>query len=398
MSGNAGIVQNPLRFNSFAMPHVLFVCLVLLAAMLVPGRVLADCPAWPAWENYKKSFLSAEGRIADPYWEDQRTVSEGQAYAMFFALVANDRPAFDRLLNWTEDHLAQGDLSQKLPAWHWGKKADGSWGVLDTNPASDADLWMAYTLAEAGKHWNERRYSGLSALLAKRVQREESAILPGLGQTILPGPVGFHPDFDTWRINPSYVPIQVMRRLENLYPEYPWDDMVETSLQMLTGTAPLGYSPDWAVWRDGQGFLPDNETQAKGSYDSIRVYLWAGMLHPQDPAAKTLQEAFRPMANITAEKKRPPEKIDTRSGQAGDNGPVGFSAAVAPLLQALGEPDAANVQLARIDGTPASELANAYFSSSLVLFQDGWRTQRYQFAADGSLQLGWSMPTCTNGN
>jgi endoglucanase len=372
--------------------------MVLLSFLLAPWVAHADCLPWPAWERFKQNFLNTEGRITDPYWEDQRTVSEGQAYAMFFALVANDRITFDRLLTWTEDHLAGGDLTRTLPAWHWGKNADGNWGVLDSNPASDADLWLAYTLAEAGQAWSDRRYRALSALLAKRIQREESAILPGLGQTVLPGPVGFHPDEDTWRLNPSYLPIQLMRRLENLYPEYPWEDMVETSLQLLTGTAPLGFSPDWAVWRDGHGFVPDMLTQAKGSYDSIRVYLWAGMLNRQDPAAETLAHVFAPMAKLTADNRLPPEKVDVQTGKTDNPGPVGFSAAVTPLLQALGQHDAAITQLARIDSYPADELAGAYYSSSLMLFHDGWRLHRYQFSADGSLQLDWKSSSCRAGN
>ncbi|MEK9939779.1 MAG: glycosyl hydrolase family 8, partial [Methylotenera sp.] len=78
------------------------------------------------------------------------TTSEGQAYALFFALVANDQPQFERLLQWTQLNLAQGNLATNLPAWHWGQKADGSWGVIDGNSASDADIWIVYTLLEAG--------------------------------------------------------------------------------------------------------------------------------------------------------------------------------------------------------------------------------------------------------
>lgn len=376
------------------MLRTLFTHSLMLCALLVNVAVLADCPAWPGWQDYRTNFMSAEGRIADPYWEDQRTVSEGQAYALFFALVGNDREAFERLLAWTEEHLAQGDLSQKLPAWHWGKSADGNWRVLDTNPASDADLWMAYTLGEAGKAWNERRYTALSTLLARRILREETAILPGLGQTLLPGPVGFHPDIDSWRINPSYAPVQLMRRMQSLYPEYPWEDMVDSSIRMVTGTAPLGFSPDWAIWHEGYGFLPDADTHAKGSYDSIRVYLWAGMLHPQDASAAELQQTFKPMARVTAENQLPPEKIDTRNGVIEGNGPVGFSASVAPLLHVLGESGAEKIQLDRIEHYPAADLTNAYYNSSLLLFHDGWRSRRYRFAADGSLMLGWGAPQC----
>src|SRR5207253_9506464 len=105
---------------------------------------------------------------------------------------------------WTENNLAQGDLTAHLPAWIWGKRDDGSWGVIDTNPAADADLWIAYTLLEAGRLWQERRYTALGSVIAARIVRDETATLPGLGRTVLPGPVGFRLRADAWRLNPSY--------------------------------------------------------------------------------------------------------------------------------------------------------------------------------------------------
>jgi endoglucanase len=132
----------------------------------------------------------------------------GQAYGLFFALVANDRRTFDTILAWTENNLAQGDLSAHLPAW-LGRAPDGAWRVLDANAASDADLWIAYTLVEAGR-WHERSYPR-AALLAKRVLDTETASVPGLGLTLLPGPTGFKLANGQWRVNPSYSPPQVIR-------------------------------------------------------------------------------------------------------------------------------------------------------------------------------------------
>ncbi|HDR9776712.1 TPA: cellulase, partial [Burkholderia cepacia ATCC 25416] len=70
--------------------------------------------AWPRWDAFKRDFISADGRVIDVGSADSRTVSEGQAYGLFFALVANDRRMFDTILAWTENNLAQGDLSAHL--------------------------------------------------------------------------------------------------------------------------------------------------------------------------------------------------------------------------------------------------------------------------------------------
>ena len=108
------------------------------AAGLLPATV--QCLAeqnWPLWERYAQNAIDPQGRVIDHSAQD-RTTSEGQAYGMFFALVANDRTRFDKILGWTEVNLAQGDLTLHLPAWNWGKNPDGSWKTIDPNPASDA--------------------------------------------------------------------------------------------------------------------------------------------------------------------------------------------------------------------------------------------------------------------
>ena len=45
---------------------------------------------WKLWNAYAARFVDAQGRVFDPR-ASQTTTSEGEAYAMFFSLVANDR-------------------------------------------------------------------------------------------------------------------------------------------------------------------------------------------------------------------------------------------------------------------------------------------------------------------
>ena len=74
----------------------------LMSLMLVAAAEI-DCagPTWPLlYQSYARAFLDNQIRVIDRDTGD-RTTSEGQAYAMFFALVANDRARFDGLLRWT---------------------------------------------------------------------------------------------------------------------------------------------------------------------------------------------------------------------------------------------------------------------------------------------------------
>src|SRR5215472_6623046 len=150
------------------------------SAFMIMTVAAAAAQDWPLWKSYTAAFTDGQVRVIDR-GEGDRTTSEGQAYAMFFALVAGDRLRFDGLLHWTESNLADGDLSSHLPAWLWGQRQDKSWGVRDANSAADADLWMAYTLLEAGNAWAEQRYTSLGRALAKRIAAEEVAQISGFG-------------------------------------------------------------------------------------------------------------------------------------------------------------------------------------------------------------------------
>jgi endo-1,4-beta-D-glucanase Y len=379
--------------------------LLMGIAMIACTSAMAGNCAWTDWDSFKQGALSKDGRVIDDSTPQRVTVSEGQAYALFFALVANDRPTFDRVLNWTQNNLAQGDLTAHLPAWIWGRReakdATGSdkgsspgWGVIDANPASDADLWIAYSLLEAGRLWHERSYTALGTVLARNILSEETAVLPGLGRTLLPGSVGFHPQDDVWRLNPSYVPLQVMRRLAVALPQQAeWTAVYDSSVKLVTDTAPHGFSPDWVLYRRDKGFQPDEASKAESAYNAIRVYLWAGMLAADAPSRASVLPTFRPMVDYIAAHGAPPERVDTQSGTPGSNaGNAGFSAAVAPYLAALGRNDLAQAQVQRTRSL-AHDAPLGYYSQVLALFGLGYLDGLYRFDADGAVVPAWTS-TC----
>ncbi len=70
--------------------------------------------------------------------------------ACFSPLAANDRAGFDKLLTWTQNNLAEGDLETTFAGLAGGKKDDEQWTLLDSNSASDSDLWIALGAAGGG--------------------------------------------------------------------------------------------------------------------------------------------------------------------------------------------------------------------------------------------------------
>lgn len=379
------------RGRESAAPRRRLLRAMLLALLPMSGAAEASaaaCPNWAHWEAFQKNFINDSGRVTDP--GDGQTTSEGQSYALFFALVANDRKAFANMLDWTENNLAAGDLSARLPAWQWGKKADGTWGVIDDNSASDSDLWIAYSLAEAARLWKIPKYAALGQLLAERILREETLPLKGLGRSLLPGPRGFVPQSGVARLNPSYVPIQLMRRMAALYPDSQWKGMASAAIELLTRSAPKGFAPDWILFKEDGGFQVDADSKGVGAYNAIRVYLWAGMLAADDPVRPVLLKTFAPMARHLEQHGTPPRDIDTRQGVASGAASAGFSAALLPFLAAGKNHAALRLQRLRVEAKPVSERSDNYYDQVLTLFGMGHVEGRFHFGRDGSLFPRWT--------
>ena len=380
--------------------------------MLLP--LAATLPRWaqPAgackdlldWESFASRHIQNDGRVVDFDTPQRQSTSEGQAYALFFALVYNDRSTFDRVLNWTQTNLCAGSLAVQLPAWQWGLKADDTWGVLDKNSASDADLWTAYALIEAGRLWKNPQHRALGRAVLSMVARDEVNVLAGLGHMLLPWPqsVAYGP---AWRLNPSYLPLQLLRRFSQEDAEGPWSEIANNTVRMLGAVTPQGFAPDWCVWStEDTAFGADPEKGAVGGYDAIRVYLWAGMLNAQDPARTTLLKCLYGPRRIVEQGKTLAEYVDTMTGLERGNGPSGYTAALLPYLKVQNLTAPLNAHLARLrerttpivpgassPPSPTRTTPLPYYERMLILFGHSWLEGRFAFSRTGQLQTHWRL-------
>ena len=355
----------------------------------LPQVASAAACDWPAWDSYKKAMMSPDGRIIDRSSAQMITTSEGQSYGLFFALVGNDPSSFAKILAWTRNNLAGGDLDMHLPAWQWGRSKAGNWQILDSNNASDADLWIAYSLLEAGRLWQWPAYVAQGQNMLWRSAAQSLRKLPGLGVMLLPGDAGFD-SAQGWRLNPSYMPPQLLARFAQISPV--WAELASNQQRLLLEGSPKGFAPDWLLWNTDGGWAADTKEGSAGDYDAIRVYLWVGMLAQDAANRQTLQQHFAPMVNLTQTLGYPPESVDALTGTYTGTGPVGFSGALLPLLASADSPALA-VQQARVQQEPPA--ADAYYNQSLLLFGQGWDQQRYRFDKDGRLSPAWAN-TCKN--
>lgn len=402
------------------------------------------------------------------------STSEGQSYALFFALADNDRARFDRVLAWTETNLAGGSLATHLPGWLWGKAPTGEWKLLDANPASDADCWIAYSLVEAGRLWNNQAYTLLGRQMMSMIARQEVADIPGFGAMLMPGSTALFVHGSTWTVNPSYVPLFLFERFDALDPTGPWGAIALNIPRLLRQSTRRGFAMDWVDYQPGDDFTPApapgaaapvaapagsapnapantarpappppvaqpstaapstsaSDAQAKpaatlpapaaaapaqststppaaapaaaatpkppmGSYDAIRVYLWAGMTDPADGVRAELISALAAMGNYINQSGVPPEQVNSDGVPQPQPGPVGFSAAVLPYLSAdPGFARAAAQQRVRVNAqfNPATGLYGkdpAYYDQNLALFATGFLDGRFHFGPRGELKVEW---------
>lgn len=371
-----------------------------------PVRAVSPFNVWDEWEAFKKTnvVVADKGARVIDYSDEKRiTTSEGQSYAMFFALTAGERDLFDKLLCWTEDNLADGDLTKNAPAWLWGKNVkqvrvtneDGtvsvktvtSWEVLDSNNATDSDMWIAYSLLEAGRLWNRPDYTAKGRAMLV-VLKSQTRHVRHLGHVLLPGKVGFENKKGVL-LNPSYYPLFIFKRFakEDAF----FTEVYDASLRAVIRSAPDGFAPDWARF-DYAGNLV-TERDNLGSYNAIRTYMWAAMTAQSDPAYDLLKKQFSAMIDTTMRLRLPPEKVDLNTLKINRTGPDSFGACLLAYMDSIAE-DQGEEASYRNDGSRTASFIrtliahrtmepDSYYSNVLSLYAIGFDRRYFAFAPDG---------------
>lgn len=205
-----------------------------------------------SWENYKTRFINNDGRVID-YSQNAVTTSEGQSYAMLRAVWIDDKTAFDKAWNWTRNDLKRPN--DHLLAWHWGKKQNGSYGVLENggdNSASDADSDVALALILAAHRWQDEKYLNDAKPLLSDLWQKETATAAGKRYLIAGN---WAQDANTLVINPSYFAPYAWRIFATVDKTHDWNSLIAPAYDLLqqAGQQPLdkdhavGLPPDWVA-------------------------------------------------------------------------------------------------------------------------------------------------------
>ncbi len=278
-----------------------------------------------SWQVYKQRFIQADGRVIDREASD-RTVSEGQAYALLRAVMADDPVTFSVVLTWSENNLgvrSGGGNSHQLWAWQWGKDDAEQWGILDANFASDADLDAVTALILAARRWNQPQYLELARAKLADLWALSTIAVPdyyaadagqpsepaagarfGGDRYFLPGPkAAFQPTPNQVHLNPSYLAPYAFRLFAQVDPDHDWLALVDSSYDILTQSAEvsaLGLPSDWVTLDLDTGRYsavdPSTALSRHYGFDAYRVW-WRVALDAsltQEPRATAYLEQQLP--------------------------------------------------------------------------------------------------------
>ncbi|GAB4373842.1 MAG: hypothetical protein Kow00121_17510 [Elainellaceae cyanobacterium] len=279
-----------------------------------------------SWQAYKQRFIQGDGRVIDREADD-RTVSEGQAYAMLRAVIVDDPTTFAQTLEWAENNLqrrtSDGQPSDSLWVWKWGRDEQGEWSVLDGNFASDADLDAITALILASRRWNRPDYLALAQTKLEDLWNLSTIEVPGSSQRhLLPGPAEAFQQAERVTLNPSYLAPYAFRLFAQVDPDRDWLSLVDSSYQLLTDAADLsreGLPSDWVVLNLETGRLeatPSNlPLRSVYSFDAYRVW-WRVAIDAawfDEPRAhRFLQTHLQPLKDRWEAEQKIPARISLR--------------------------------------------------------------------------------------
>lgn len=228
-----------------------------------------------SWKYYKKTFISDDGRVID-HQRDSITTSEGQAYAMFRALLMRDRETFDKVYNWTKYNLKR--KNDNLFAWLWGQEkftgqqGEIKYGILDQNGATDAGAEIAASLILASKVWNQDSYMEDAKKILNDIWDKETVTIKG--ERILTAGINQNKAKNV-EVNPSYFMIYSFKIFAKVDKSHNWKSIVNSSYRLTNwciNHIQSGLPPDTFYINRETGEITFEKDKSDFSYDAVRTF------------------------------------------------------------------------------------------------------------------------------
>jgi endoglucanase len=322
----------------------------------LPASVEGEQLLKDSWIAYRRRFIQADGRVID--WEaNQRSTSEGQAYAMLRAVLIGDRVTFAKTLDWAEKNLSRqknGNRTDRLWAWKWGRTPSGNWGIIDPNFASDADIDAVTALIFAARRWNRPDYLTLAKAKLQDLWTLSTVQVPSGSRYLLPGPKEAFQAGSTIKLNPSYLAPYAFRLFAQVDPNHDWLSLVKSSYQVLENTAQLSavkLPSDWVALDTQSGQFqalpPSSPIKTLYGFDAYRVW-WRVALDASwfksNEAVQFLRQHLGPLQEQWRKQQKIPAQINLQGEPMVD---YEATSQYAMLYAALRQIDAATAEQIR---------------------------------------------------
>lgn len=268
------------------------IALVVIVALLIrispqSKNVLIYSPAQmlqTTWRSYVNEYLEqGTSRTLDPS-RGYITTSEGESYTMLRAVWMADKTTFDTSWQWTKNNL-QHKTGDHLFAWLFGKRTDGTYGILTSqggnNSASDADTDIALALLFAYARWQDHSYLGDARVIMNDIWNDDVVVINGTPYLAADDAEGKSKN-DLVLLDPSYFNPAAYHIFAQFDDVHDWGALASSSFAVLSesSAAPLGASstvglpPDWVAISRTTGVLsaaPESQNDTDFGFDALRV-------------------------------------------------------------------------------------------------------------------------------
>jgi len=194
------------------------------------------------YDWYKTNIVQTDGRVID--WQNNAvTHSEGIGYSLFFSVAMSDKETFYKIYRWFRKNIPLNENG--LVPWLWGKNANGKWGILDFNDASDGNLWIAYSLLLGYEKWHDEELKKFALTLVKNIKKYD-VFKRRKCLFLLPGSK-FFVGSKTVTINPSYYAPFIFTKFYQYDKDPIWKALIKQSFKVwfYLSLTPYHLFPEW---------------------------------------------------------------------------------------------------------------------------------------------------------
>jgi len=234
------------------------------------------------WRAYQSEYLEPDTLRTLDKQRDNITTSEGQSYTMLRAVWMGDKDIFDTSWQWTKDNLGRDD--DHLFAWLFGKRADGSYGII-SEEGGDQDIALALVFAYA--RWQDITYLHEARGIIQDLWDKEVLMIQDTPYLVANNYEKMSES--EWAIiNPSYLHPAAYKIFSLIDSTHPWNQLADSSYLLLERVLddPLdkkesaGLPPDWIRIHKTTGSLAAPEEASLTTnfgYDALRTPLRIGL-------------------------------------------------------------------------------------------------------------------------